>query len=416
MENRKIYPLRPIQRFLIDAHFKKAKSTMMNVGALLKLSPVVDMERLADAINETLEAHDIFRCRLIIDPETQDICQTFDGEIEPVKIETISDEEFELMRKKMLRTPYKIMNKPLYHIYLFKTPSSQYVYVDFYHAVMDGISIAVLFQREVNLRYKGRTVTENTGSYAQFVEDETKIPQAELEKGHTYWRNFLANFDAKKNLPPVDVTNVSLWAKGEIKTTLKNISEEFFRKMEGEESGFFLAASMITLSKITGSKNIFMKWIHPGRDRNDKRRIMGLMYDIIPCAGNFEKDMTVFDFVNTLIGKIRTDFTYRKSLDIIYAESLADDCPCFFFQKDVLSDHTSIGNTTATVIDMPPNEISAAQNSLNVNVYLKEDGMYQLHLEYDAGRFSENSMRNFINELENVVLKMQNVKTLVSQI
>ena len=26
------YPLRPIQRWLIDTHFNKAKSTMMNIG------------------------------------------------------------------------------------------------------------------------------------------------------------------------------------------------------------------------------------------------------------------------------------------------------------------------------------------------------------------------------------------------
>ena len=88
----RFYPLRPIQRFLVDTHFKKAKSTMMNVGALMRLSPVVDMDRLADAINDTLEAHDIFRCRLVIHPETQDICQTFDGEIIKVKVEEISDE------------------------------------------------------------------------------------------------------------------------------------------------------------------------------------------------------------------------------------------------------------------------------------------------------------------------------------
>ena len=416
MEDRKIYPLRPIQRFLIDAHFKKAKSTMMNVGALLKLSPVVDMERLADAVNETLAAHDIFRCRLILNPDTQDISQTFDGEIVRAEIEKMSDEEFELLRKKKLRMPYKIINQPLYHIYLFETPTSKYAYVDFYHAVMDGVSIASLFHREINLRYNGRNISDKLGSYAQFIEDELNTPEIELAEGHKYWRNFLSDFDAVKNLPPVDVNTVSRWTKGQFKTTFKNISEEFFRTTRRKENIFFLAASMITLLKFADTKKIFMKMIYTGREKTNERMIMGLMYDVFPCAWDFSKDMTVAYFLNNLAGKIRTDSSYKKSLDIVYNESLADDCPFFSFRKGISSDHLTIGNTTALVIDMPPNEISAAENSLDINVVLNEHGMYELKLEYDASRFSEGLMKKFFAELENVVLKMQDEKTLISRI
>ena len=77
----RLYPLRPVQRWLVDTHFMKAKSTMMNTGALVRLDPAVDMERMAAALNDVLASYDIFRCRLVIHPETGDICQRFDGEI-----------------------------------------------------------------------------------------------------------------------------------------------------------------------------------------------------------------------------------------------------------------------------------------------------------------------------------------------
>lgn len=51
----KYYPLRPIQRWLIDTHFNKAKSTMMNIGGLYKLSAQIDIQRLENAINEVFE-------------------------------------------------------------------------------------------------------------------------------------------------------------------------------------------------------------------------------------------------------------------------------------------------------------------------------------------------------------------------
>ena len=416
MTSKIFYQLRPIQRRLVDTHFKKAKSTMMNVGALLKLSTVVDMDRLADAINETLKAHDIFRCRLVLHPKTQDICQTFDGEIVKVEVEKISDEEFELMRKKMLRHPYKIINQPLYHIYLFETPTSKYFYVDFYHAVMDGTSIAILFQRELNLRYNGRKVPPNSSSYAQFILHESQISPAALESGHAYWRGLLVNFDSTKNLPHIDVQGGKAWTKGEIKTKFKNISEEFFRKSRRNENNFFLAASMFTLSKMAGNDNIFMKFVHAGRTQAIERHVMGLMYDVLPCTWNFERDITVAEFLDTLTGKIQIELAYKKSLDIVYNEGLADDCPCLIFQKGIFNDHAIIGDTMATVIDMPPNEISAAENSLNIQIFAEEDGMYELWLEYDAGRFSEKLMKDFIDKLDEVILGMQNAKTLLSEI
>ena len=413
---RKFYPLRPIQRLFVDTHFNRAKSTMMNVGALLKLSPIIDMERLSIAVNETLAAHDIFRCRLMVHPDTQDICQVFDGEILPAKVEKISDEEFEFLRKKLLKQPYKLINKPLYNITLIETPTSKYLYLDFYQAIMDGVSISVLFQNEVNMRYKGRYISKKFPSYADFVEVEMQIPDTELETGHEYWRKLLANFNREKNIPPIDVRTIRLWTKGEIKLKFKNISEEFFRKSRRNETTFFLATFMMTLAKVCNLKNIYMRLLHNGRSNYDERRIMGLMFDNFPCVWDFEKDMTVEDFLNSLEGNIQTGFNYKQSLDIVYSEGLADDCPTFVFQKDIFNDHAIIGDSTAVIIDMPPNEMSATPNSLDFKVFSKEDGMYEFLLTYDAGRFGRNSMKNLVAILEKILSAMQNEKNTTSKI
>ena len=87
----KYYPLRPIQRWLVDTHFNKAKSTMMNIGGLFKLSASIDMNHFADAINHVLETYDIFRCRFVFHPETSDLCQIFEGAVEKVFMERMSE-------------------------------------------------------------------------------------------------------------------------------------------------------------------------------------------------------------------------------------------------------------------------------------------------------------------------------------
>lgn len=412
--DRKFYPLRPIQRWLIDTHFNKAKSTMMNIGGLYKLSPLIDTERLEAAINSVFETHDIFRCHLFFHPETCDLCQTFDNEIFPVVVEEWTDEEFEFIAK-YLSEPYDLIDKPLYRAYIFKTPSANYVYLDFYHAVMDGVSGAYLFVKEVDSAYRGRKSNRKPISYSDYVEEESKIPPETLAEGHAYWRKMLARFDSKKHLPPVKVKSENKWTQGNFEYEFKNVSEKFFKEKQLDENNYFLGASMLTLAKITGSKESIMSWIHNGRTTMRERRIMSLMLEQYPCAWDFHEDISVGEFLNKLHGQIQIGMFYRKSLNVVYNEGLEDECVSFIFQKGIYGDFI-IGDASATPVYLPPNEISAVENALDIEVDSEITGQYSLFLDYDASRYSEAEMLEFAQTMDKILLEMCDPKKMVSEI
>lgn len=409
----KYYPLRPIQRWLIDTHFNKAKSTMMNIGGLYKLAAAIDIDHLANAINSVLETYDIFHCRFVFHPETSDLCQTFDGEIMPVVIEEWTDEEFEMIVK-YLSEPYELINKPLYRVYIFKTPSANYLYVDFYHAIMDGVSGAYLFIHAVDAAYRGRS-KKHPSSYAQYVENEANIPAEELAEGHEYWRKMLSHFDPKKHLPPVKVKGVAPWTQGKLSYEFKNFTEEFFRDTRTLENTFFLGASMLTLAKLTGSRESVMSWIHNGRTNMHECRLMGLMLEQYPCAWDFHEDIPVGEFLNKLGGQMQTGMKYRKSLDAIYNEGLEDDCVSFIFQKYMYGD-IILADTAAEVIYLPPNEISAVENALDLEVESQETGTYVLSMDYDASRYSEAEMQEFAETMNKILIGMRNLDKKFSDI
>ena len=411
---KKFYPLRPIQRWLVDTHFNKAKSTMMNIGALLKFSHAIDLHRLAIAINQVLNSHDIFRCRFLFHPETSDLCQIFDGEIKPVQVEEISDEEFSVRMDK-LREPYKIINKPLWRIYLFQTPTAKYLFGDFYHAVMDGVSSSYLLWSEMDKAYRGRKRQLPAPSYADYIEEESKIPPEVLSEGHAYWRKMLSHFDKKKHLPPVKVSGVAPWTQGTFDYEFKNIFNEFFRRTHINENNFFLGASMLTLAKITGTNEAVMSYVSNGRTNMYERRLMGLMLEQFPCAWKFDQDMPVGDFLDRLEGQIQTGKNYRKSLDIVYNDGLEDDCVSFIFQKNI-NNKFIFCDTPVEIVYLPPNEISAVENALDIEINTEDTGKYSLFMDYDASRYSEIEMKNFAETLDKIIRDMQNINTPVSKI
>lgn len=411
---RKFYPLRPIQRWLVDTHFNKAKSTMMNIGGLYKLAAAIDMQHLADSINYVIERHDIFRCRLVFDPKTSELCQIFDDEIEPVKVEFLSNDEFKARMDK-LKEPYYLIYEPLWRINVIETPTAKYLYVDFYHAIMDGTAAAYLFIREVDAAYRGRKSKREPLKYADYVEEESKIPPESLAEGHAYWRKMLAPFDAKKHLPPVTVQDVSAWTQGNFEYKFKDLTEEFFRTTHLSENNYFLGATMLTLAKITGSKESIMSWVHNGRMNMHERRLMGLMLEQYPCAFDFHEDISIKDFLDRLEGQIQTSMRYRKSLDVVYNEGLQDECVSFIFQKGLFND-LILADTTAQIIYLPPNDISAVENATDVEIRGGEDGKYYAFVDYDASLYSEADMDGFALTMNKILLDMRDTSKNVSEI
>ena len=391
----------------------------MNIHRLFKLDMSIDMQRLADAINDILNAYDIFRCRFDFHPETNDICQRFDDEIKPVTIEKMSDEEFQEVAK-TLTTPYKSFKEPFYRARLFETPSAKYFYLDCYHAVMDGTSMIILFWRELDSRYKGKVIKRVPLQYADYIEEELQTPPELLEEGHKYFREMLRYLDPKIHLIPPDVENANTWKKGEVEYHIQNITREYFTGTKRKETSFFLAASMLAIAKSAGVKSSVMSWLHNGRVTTKEMRLIGVMIEHFPISWDFEKEnCTVAEFLDGLDEKMTKSLGYRKSLDVVYGEGLEDETITFMFQKKTLGDISSslkLGGTTVEIVETPNNEYDAAENYLNIEVCLIDDDTYTLLLEYYVGTYTENNMKKYAEIFNKIVTQLQNENQTVLKI
>ena len=414
------YPLRPMQRWITDTLFLKAKSTMMNMNALLKLDMSIDMQRLADAINCTLNAHDIFRCRLDFHPKTNDICQRFDGEITPVTVEKVSGAEFQALTKK-LSTPYKSFDEQLWRVRLFETPTAKYLYSDFYHGIMDGTAILVLFLHEVNTRYSGNPIKRVPMKYAEYIAEEMKIPAEQLEEGNNYFRDMLKNFDFDKHLlpPDLDLEQTGVFAKGDFEYPVKNVTHENLVKDNIKETFFFLGATMLALAKSCGAKSSILNIVHNGRVTAQERRLMGIMMEHLPVAWDFENDCTVAEFLSGLEENFNKSLTYRKSMGIVYNEGLEDDCVAFVFQKRTLGlvgAKIKLADTDVEVSEPPANEYAAAEGYLNIEVNLCDDGSYIILFEYYKGFYTEDAIKKFAALYDEIIPQLQDKTKMVSKI
>jgi hypothetical protein len=280
----------------------------------------------------------------------------------------------------------------------------------------------MLFWREMDKRYvHGNESVDGKrkqNSYADYIREEADIPEEEKEKGRAYWRAALAGFDMGRHLPPMDGGNPEDGLEHELETPLQGIDKDFFRDKDFTENTFFMGAAMLAVAKAAGAHESIMSWVHNGRVTPAERRLMGLMLDQFPLRWDFSEDMTVSEFLPRLEAKVAEGMQYRKGLDAIYEEDLEGECATFILQKGSMGRRgvVKLGDTQAVIEELPANEVSVAENILDIELNAHDDGTYALVLSYDIERYSRQSMVSFAKIVQDLIQAMQDGEKKLSEL
>ena len=145
---------------------------------------------------------------------------------------------------------------------------------------------------------------------------------------------------------------------------------------------------------------------------------MGLMLDQFPARWDFTETITAGDFLQKLEEKVKVGMKYRKGLDLIYEEALGDGCASFILQKGSMGRRGTmmLDGLECEIVEMPANEISAAENTLDIEMNSHDDGTYSLVLDYDNHSYSEGAMRKFAATMESMVVALLDENCVVTDL
>lgn len=68
------------------------------------------------------------------------------------------------------------------------------------------------------------------------------------------------------------------------------------------------------------------------------------------------------------------------------------------------------------IVEMPANEISAAENILDIEMNARDDGSFSLVLDYDNSIYSETAMRRFGDIFKDMVIALRNDDCVVTDL
>ncbi len=313
---------------------KNPTSTIYNIPYLLTYPAGIDVQRLADAVKQVVEAHP----ELSVHFTTKDneIVQTLENQVAvEVPVTEMTDEALATYKNEFVR-PFNLQKAPLYRFEVVKTEKGANLLMNVHHLVFDGGSTD-LFIRQINTVLEGFPVEKENYTYLDFVVDQKRAEDSEtFRASKQFFAEKLQNCEGSSEIPAErPKTDGALGFIGEAvcpvcDNTVAAITT-FCRQQGITPAHLFLAATAYVVSRYTNNREVYLCTISSGRSNLKIADTVGMFVDTLALGLRID-DISVSEFLKqtsatfdqTLshedypFARIATDYGFRPAIAYAY--------------------------------------------------------------------------------------------------
>ena len=391
---REVYPLTNMQKYF--AYIIKGNTTG-NLPFIFELNEKVDLKRLQKAIEAVIDAHPGLKG--IIKPGETGYYGLFRDDSRKIDIPIIKLSEKEWQeRVKTLLVPFSYTAEDnLFHIYIFQTEKSKYLFFDVAHIMGDGITMNILLE-DLNKAYRGEKLEKEKYTFYEYaLEEQSREETGIRPKNLEYIGELMDGIKLNRSiLNKKEKEDYSVGKNGVIRKRFERLIRKkilYFCKENGvSENVMFLTAFNYCISLFSDEDDVFLNSIHSGRTDNRWARMAGVLFTTYFCRYTREPHERVVELLKKTGQQIMTTMkcfvsTQRQSEMFIQ------------FQGDILN-IPEVGEGKAKKIRQQLDSLP-----FHLQVMSDEEGYY-MELRYWENRFDREQVEIFLSCYEYIIEAM----------
>ena len=383
------YPLTNTQEGIFIECTANMGSTIYNIPYLLKLDNKVDLDRLAEAIDSTVEAHPYLKTRLFMDDNGNVLQKRNDGLSYKTPI-------LNGMNRDTLVRPYMLFNEQLFRFEIYRTCDGNYLFLDLHHIVADGTSLAIIIN-DIIRAYSGEKLDpEGYTSYDLALDNRDALAGDIYKNAENYYKSVFEHAGGSISFYPDKngaAPTAELYHRETRSISVQDV-KEFCKKHGITENVFFISAFGITLGKYNFKKDAVFTTIYHGRNDSRLSETVGMLVKTLPvfcdfsgtakdCLSGVQKQL--IDSMNNDIypfSQISHEFDIKADAMVIYqGDNFAFD---------------TIGGEYA---QEEPVSLNMAKAPVSVSISI-EKNRFVFEIEYRGDMYHEETIRYLADNLE----------------
>ena len=388
-EIQETYPLTNTQEGIFIECTANMGSTIYNIPYLLKLDKKVDLDRLAKAIDSTVEAHPYLKTRLFMSDE---------GEVLQKRDDTLSykTQIINGMNKETLVRPYMLFNEQLFRFELYRTCDGNYLFLDIHHIIADGTSLGIIIN-DINRAYSGEKLeTEKYTSYDLALDNKDALAGDTYKNAENYYKSIFEKTGGSINFYPDKsgaLPTAELYHRETSEFSVQDV-KDFCEKHGITENVFFISAFGITLGKYNFKKDAVFTTIYHGRNDSRLSETVGMLVKTLPVYCDFSgnaKDclagvqQQLIDSMNNDIypfSQISHEFNIKADAMVIYQ-----------------GDNFAFDNIGGEYAQEEPVQLNMAKAPVSISISI-ERNKFVFEIEYRGDMYKEETIKYLADNLE----------------
>lgn len=289
-----------------------------NVGRVVEFIDDVDVERLQKVLNYLIRKHVLLRTKYIM----RDNCiyQSVSPEFVPFRVIKV-DSRFELVARinESIRKLFPLDSGQPFMVELYKLSEQCYVFIKAHHIACDMVSFAILLDEMIRLYNNA-----DDGICEEQTVDNTYFSFVDYQRNYLYSKRGNLDADFWNRFVEKDISPVKLDFEGNniVKNYLGNyISIKFDEKTSFRVSNLcktsyitpfklFFSSFILTLSHYSGVTDMAVGTTVHNRINRNWRQTIGNFANVIPVYVNFDKRLSISDFMKLIDGVLYASFKH----------------------------------------------------------------------------------------------------------
>ena len=386
------HPLTVEQLYMVDYQLYTPKSTMYNLFSMLKVDKeTFDMEKLASTMKTVIKNHPALLTTFHFNDDG-DIIQRYTPDIiEDIKVERVSEFEFELLKDNLVM-PFKIIGGRLYRCRVFETEKAGYVFFDVHHTVFDGTSLKV-FMGNIGKAYMGM-MPDPDYYYLMLAQREEATKTAFYEESKKYFEDLYdgVNWSSYPTISHQSRENElgELFVPLGIEQAQMSAMERQYRISRNE---FFIAVAILAISIYNKKNDIKISWIYNGREDMQMMSTVGLLFRDLPVGVRLTDKTTIRDIFAEIHNQVQGGIEHSCYAYVDKHNQVRNDESAYLLYQQDIRDMGGAEGMNIETIDIRQNQ-AASQTILDMEILDGKEGLV-LMIDYAASRYNQDSMERF---------------------
>ena len=379
------------QLYMVDYQLYTPKSTMYNLFSMLKVDKeAFDMEKLASTMKTVIKNHPALLTTFHVNDDGEIVQRYTPDIIEDIKVEKMSEFEFELMKDNLVM-PFKIIEGRLYRCRVFETEKAGYVFFDVHHTIFDGTSLKV-FMGNIGKAYMGM-MPDPDYYYLMLAQREEAVKTDFYQESKEYFEKLYDGVQWS-SYPRIDHQSREnelgeLFVQLGIEQAQMSAMERQYRISRNE---FFIAVAMLAIAIYNKKNDIKISWIYNGREDVQMMTTVGLLFRDLPVGVRLHDKDTIRDIFADIHNQVQGGIEHSCYAYVDRHNQVGGEEAAYLLYQQDIRDLNGGGMNIETV-DIRQNQ-AASQTILDMEILDGKEGLV-LMIDYAASRYTQESMERF---------------------